>query len=294
MSSAVRRAPLRAVAALALLLGGCSSDLATPGEALRVVGASLPGAYVGEAYDEPVHAVGGLRPYAFELVEGALPPGLSLEAGTLRGTPEQTGDFAFTVQVSDANLSKTVQRYALRVAAVPPPRLTFDPPLTQVQRRITLHARLADARHLQGIRSEVRWDATRFRLVDGSVQPSMRGVALLFDAQPGQLRVAVAPLGTTLDGAMELLHFELEPVDEPSTLELTARTEAVSDGRRDVATTREGRAPTAGGASTTPSPPGGNQPGSDKPESGLPGSGIPGLGLPDPGGDSQGAEGSGR
>lgn len=258
-----RRAPRRwawlALApAVALALGGCSSDLATPGEALRVVGAGLPPAYQGEPYEEPIHAVGGLRPYGFALADGTLPPGLTLENGTLRGTPTETGAYPFTVEVTDANLSKTVQRYTLTVLDVPPPRLVYDPPLTEVQRRITLHVRLEDARHLDGIRSVVRWDATRFRLVDGSVTPARRALALFEQHDDGELQVAIAPLGSPLDGGLELFRFDLEPIAGASTVELTARTEASSQGRHDFATTREGRAPSpapAGGGTGLPGTP---------------------------------------
>lgn len=225
----------------AFLLGGCTGDLNTPGEALRILGAGLPPAYIGQPYSQAVQAVGGLRPYDFALADGQLPPGLQLQGGTLRGTPNKTGRYTFTLQVTDANLSKTVQRYTLTVAEVPPPKLTFNVPTTQVDRRITLRVQVTDARQLEGLRTQVRWDAKRFRLVDGSVRSSRTGLALMQQASSGQLQVAVVPLGTRIDGEASLFQFDLEPIASASYLKIDTQTEYISAGGHDFSQGSEGR-----------------------------------------------------
>lgn len=247
------------VAALvATVLGGCTGDLNTPGEPLRILGTDLAPAYIGQPYTQSVLAVGGLRPYDFTLVDGQLPPGITLQGGTLRGTPSKTGQYTFTLQVSDANLSNTVQRYQLTVATIPPPKLTLNVPSTQVDRRITLRAEVLDANGLTGLRSEVRWDAARFRLVLGSVRSSRQGLALFDDSADGKLEVALAPLGTTISGGAMLFQFDLEPVAGASYLKLDVATETMSAVGQHYAQTTEGRSPAAA-AGTTPSsgtPPG--------------------------------------
>ena len=48
-------------------------------------------------------ASGGVKPYAWSIASGALPPGLTLSSGgTTTGTPTATGNFSFTVRVDDA------------------------------------------------------------------------------------------------------------------------------------------------------------------------------------------------
>jgi hypothetical protein len=266
------------VAALlaAVLLSGCTGDLNTPGEALRILGTGLPPAYLGQAYDQPVQAVGGLRPYDFALADGTLPPGIQLQGGTLRGTPSKIGQYTFTLQVSDANLSKTVQKYTLSVSELPPPTLTLQPPNTEVDHRITLRAQLRNARGLEGLRTQIRWDPQRFELVKGSVRASRQGLALLHQAASGQLQVALAPLGTTLDGQADMFQFDLQPTAGASYLKLDIETEFVSQGGHDYAKTSEGRQPPPSGPATT---------GGGSTSTGLPGTtpndagpGLPGAG----------------
>jgi arylsulfatase A-like enzyme len=52
-------------------------------------------------------AWGGAEPYRWAVVEGALPPGVTLEgdAGLLTGTPTQAGTFEVQIQVTDASVS---------------------------------------------------------------------------------------------------------------------------------------------------------------------------------------------
>lgn len=241
------------------LLAACSSDITTPGEALRIVGTDIAPGYVDVAYEESIHAVGGLRPYDFSIVDGALPAGISLEGGVLRGTPTATGESSFTLQVSDANLSKTVRKFVLRVTEVPPPSLTLQPPLTQVQRRVTLRAEVIGARTLHGVSTRVSWDAGLFRLVPDSVRTARASLAMLTGSGEGWLQVDIVPLGTTVEGDAALFRFDLEPVAEPDFLRLDLATVFVSAGRTTFAATQEGRA--AEGATPDDAAPGGEAPG---------------------------------
>ncbi|NEX95015.1 IPT/TIG domain-containing protein, partial [Caulobacter sp. 17J65-9] len=72
---------------------------------LALAPASLGNGTVGVAYSATVTASGGTAPYGYEVVAGALPTGLTLNAttGELTGTPTAGGSFNFTVRATDAS-----------------------------------------------------------------------------------------------------------------------------------------------------------------------------------------------
>lgn len=223
-----RGAVLASVAILAgALLAGCTGDMATRGEALRLVGQDLPAAVLMEPYEGQLHAVGGLRPYTFTLVGGALPDGLTLENGVLRGVATEAGSFAMTVEVSDANLSRVSQEYTLQVGAPPPPRFALVAPQTEVRGPVTLRARLEGARLTTAVRGLVTWDPDRFEL-EGEPKASRRNVALLWRSGPGELQVDMAALGATLGGDVELFSFTLTPRTAPDTVALQYEVEVLT------------------------------------------------------------------
>lgn len=79
---------------------------------------TLPDATVGVAYSQTFTASGGVGPYAFSLVSGALPIGMSMSSGgAFTGTPASAGTYNFTVRAADS-LGYTGDRpYSLVVAA---------------------------------------------------------------------------------------------------------------------------------------------------------------------------------
>jgi hypothetical protein len=104
--------------------GACHSAVPSQGEftlivspRVEITSATLPGAKAGHAYGAAITATGGgsLR---WSVVEGALPPGLSLnrDTGALTGTPPTAGTFPFTVKVADDKRNAT-QHYSFVVAA---------------------------------------------------------------------------------------------------------------------------------------------------------------------------------
>jgi hypothetical protein len=96
------------------LAGGTVEDLA-------ISTSSLPGGTVSTAYSASLAATGGAPPYAWSLVAGGLPPGLSLngQTGAISGTPTVAGTFAFTVQVADAQSPADTASRALSIAVDP-------------------------------------------------------------------------------------------------------------------------------------------------------------------------------
>jgi hypothetical protein len=78
----------------------------TVNPALRASG-SLGLLLRGTAITNPLTVTGGTAPLVFQILNGALPAGLSFNAanGAITGTPTQNGPYAFTIGVSDRNQS---------------------------------------------------------------------------------------------------------------------------------------------------------------------------------------------
>ncbi|MBY4599296.1 autotransporter domain-containing protein [bacterium BD-1] len=88
--------------------------------AITVSPDSLPAATAGQAYAAAVSAAGGVAPYRFTLLAGALPEGLALgDEGQLTGTPTQLSEHRFTVQAEDANGERGSRELVLVVDATP-------------------------------------------------------------------------------------------------------------------------------------------------------------------------------
>lgn len=233
------RPPMVLLLALpALLLGGCG-ELDAPGEPLSLFASTPDPAYLEEEYTFDFVVTGGLAPYTFEVRDGRLPPGLTLENGSLSGTPTEAGNFDFSLQVSDANLSQAVEDYSLSVTTAPPAELVLNVPPTTISETVRIPISVREARSLQALRTRITWDETLFEFVGGSVRAAQGSVALLERARAGQLSVDLSFLGPSLNGDAELFSFELRPL-EPNTLTLEARTEYRSrDGEHGFSSTED-------------------------------------------------------
>jgi hypothetical protein len=80
--------------------------------------AQLPETYPHASYEVRFHARGGVPPLHWRVEKGTLPPGLKLgDDGLLHGSPEHTGEFQFSVSVTDSGQPpRSVQKvFDLRV-----------------------------------------------------------------------------------------------------------------------------------------------------------------------------------
>ncbi|MBE0540497.1 MAG: DUF4082 domain-containing protein [Verrucomicrobia bacterium] len=89
---------------------------------LIVTTTNLPGAVTNIAYSATLTASGGPPPYTWSIIDGSLPPGLSLNAGSgaITGVPTAAGVYAFVAQVADATLQTTNKPLSITIALPAP------------------------------------------------------------------------------------------------------------------------------------------------------------------------------
>ena len=104
------------------------SILINPPSPPHITTTSLPGGTVGLAYSEVLQATGGTGTLVWSLSAGSLPANLTLSsAGTISGTPTNTGTSNFTVKVTDALAQSAMQPLSIAVSAAL--KITTNSPL---------------------------------------------------------------------------------------------------------------------------------------------------------------------
>ena len=93
----------------------------------------MPVAFAGQAYSKQFSGAGGCGPalpYQYDLIDSALPPGLSLSSsGLISGTPTRAGSWSFWVNLGDENPpsaswcrpSNAQRQFTITVLPAPPP-----------------------------------------------------------------------------------------------------------------------------------------------------------------------------
>jgi hypothetical protein len=120
---------------LALAVPACDSPTAALPE-LAISTESLPSAVRGEPYAEAVHATGGDLAYTWDVVSGALPPGLVLTVDDLAvdhaiisGVPDDVGSFTFTLRLRSGDGQTTQREFTIEVHPRPSPLAINTPGL---------------------------------------------------------------------------------------------------------------------------------------------------------------------
>ncbi|MDQ3262865.1 MAG: putative Ig domain-containing protein [Myxococcota bacterium] len=86
--------------------------------ALTITTQTLADAYTDTATLQTLVAQGGAAPYGYTLDAGSLPAGISLSSsGLLGGTAASTGDFSFTVRVTDSAAQTATRPLVLKIRA---------------------------------------------------------------------------------------------------------------------------------------------------------------------------------
>ena len=95
-----------------------------------------PAGTVGVAYTHTFPVAGGTPPLSFAIIAGALPDGLTLDAGTgtVSGTPTLAGTFPFTIQVTDSAANTASVSCSITIAAAPVSTPTVKVTLRGVKR----------------------------------------------------------------------------------------------------------------------------------------------------------------
>lgn len=134
-------------------------------------GEALQGALIGQNGAGP--------PYAFSIVSGSLPPGISLNptTGILSGTPTAVGHYSFLAQVQDSQLAVFKSRFAIDVI----------PPLTVVAGTPTPMEESHDYAYqfrISGATGAVTWSVASGAEPDGTALDSA-GLLSGFPTNPG-------------------------------------------------------------------------------------------------------------
>ncbi len=105
----------------------------TPRSEVQIETAILDSGVVGDFYADTLRAVGGILPYHWEVYEGALPFGLSLNeaSGIISGTPTMAEHFFFRIRVTDtfATPNEDIELFSILVKtknSIADPDMTID------------------------------------------------------------------------------------------------------------------------------------------------------------------------
>ena len=145
---------------------------------ISVTSTSLPAGATQAPYAQTLTATGGTPPYSWSVTAGSLPNGLSLavSSGVLAGTPTVTGNFTFTVTVTDANSVTAQQQFTLSIGA----GLTFTTPASLPN--ATAGASYSFTMQASGGQAPYSWSITQGALPDGL---SLNAASGLIGGTPG-------------------------------------------------------------------------------------------------------------
>jgi hypothetical protein len=105
--------------ALSLTLSfiACGSGGSSSTSPLTITTSTLPAGVINAPYNVTLVAAGGATPYAWSLLSGNLPAGLSLSrAGVISGTPSAAGTSSFSVAVADSQHPPSIATATLSLA----------------------------------------------------------------------------------------------------------------------------------------------------------------------------------
>ena len=111
------------------------SNATAPPDELTISNLIFPNGMVGEVYFAPIFTAGGcvspFNPASLSLSNGALPTGLAITGGAIRGTPTQSGVFEFVLTAQDACVAAAHRSFAISInttgGTLPTPSIVAQP-----------------------------------------------------------------------------------------------------------------------------------------------------------------------
>jgi hypothetical protein len=99
---------------------------------MEITAGTLPVGALHEKYQATVFVTGGVPPYTWTLLDGTLPPGLSLNSssGAIAGKPTVAGAFSFQAQINDAHADTVSGGLSINVSTAQAPAVTTVSPNT--------------------------------------------------------------------------------------------------------------------------------------------------------------------
>lgn len=123
-----------------------------PAEPLALESPSCGDAFLGVTYSCTLSGTGGRPPYAWSIISGALPAGVSLDpqSGAVTGRPTVSGVFAPEIRLADSEGRETTSPLTFTVALPEPSIELLDNPGPAQQRRVRLFSTPAYPAGLSG------------------------------------------------------------------------------------------------------------------------------------------------
>jgi hypothetical protein len=135
---------------------------------LHITTTQLPGGFLSGSYTGTLAASGGSSPYTWSLQSGALPNGLTLNAGgTISGTPTLAASFSFTVEVSDAAAHSASANLSINIVTpMPTVAISFPTSGASLSGAVNVSGTASDAVSLTSV--EVSVDNGTFSSASGT------------------------------------------------------------------------------------------------------------------------------
>ncbi len=136
------------------------------GARLSITTATLSGGEVTVPYGQRLETAGGAAPVSWDIADGTLPPGLSLngETGEISGIPTEAGTFTVTVRATDSNgmTATRVIQITIEETAVPeePPESPEEVPPETVEPEVELEEPVEDVGGIELVNARLETSPT--------------------------------------------------------------------------------------------------------------------------------------